>query len=421
MDVELLTVGSELLLGFTVDTNAVHIAQTLARHGLRLTRHVTVADVPAEIARAMRDGLARTGVVLTTGGLGPTPDDVTREAAATVAGVPLELDEAVLATVRDRFSALGRPAMAESNRVQALVPRGAMVLPNPHGTAPGLWLETLQGVLVLMPGVPREMRAMLADQVVPRLTQRTTPGAADPRTVHSHTLRTTGVSESTLATQLEEIARDLGDVRLAFLPGVEGVDLRLTWGPGHADTGRDVVAVIARRVRNLVGLHWYGEESEDLAKVLLDALEKRAMRLAVAESCTGGMVGARLTAVPGASRVFEGGVVSYGNRSKERELGVPTVAIVRHGAVSQEVALAMARGVAGRFATDAALAVSGVAGPDGGTADKPVGTVCLAAVVGSHERVLTRRFPGDREEIRQRAAQAALDLGRRLLLEEVGG
>jgi nicotinamide-nucleotide amidase len=411
MDVELLAVGAELLLGFTLDRNATHMSRTLAARGVRVTRQVTVPDDVDAIAGAMADGLARADAVIVTGGLGPTPDDVTREAAAAVAGVPLELDEDALAQIRARFTALGRREMPETNAVQAMVPRGASVLPNRRGTAPGLWIETDRGLLVLLPGVPHEMRALLDAEVLPRLAE------GGDAVIGSRTVRTTGIAESDLAGRLGDLGGTLGVATLAFLPGVEGVDLRLTAGPGRGD---EVAAALERAhavLRDAVGVLAYGEDEDDLAAVVLDMLRERGLQVAVAESCTGGLVGARLTAIDGASTVFAGGVTSYANASKVRDLDVPADLLEREGAVSEAVVRAMAAGARRRFATEVAVAVSGVAGPGGGTEEKPVGTVCLAAVVGDAARAVTRRFPGGRREIRERAAQAALDMVRRSLLD----
>ena len=415
MEAELLTVGTELLLGFTLDTNAADIARALSGAGVRVVRKTTVGDDPEAIAEAAGAALGRTGLVVVTGGLGPTSDDVTKQAVARLFDAPLELNEDYLAELERRFREYrpDRP-MPPSNRGQAEIPRGAVVLPNRRGTAPALWLEGDAGIAVLLPGVPHEMRLLLEEEVVPRLRECVTRQDGAVRVSRSRTLRTTGITESGLQDALTELEAGLRPVTLAFLPQGIGVDLRLTaWSLPEAEAEAELARAGDLLIPAL-GAHYYGEGDADLAGVVLERLRERGSGLAVAESCTGGLIGARLTAVPGASGVFLGGVVCYADESKTRDLDVPEALLQKHGAVSEAVALSMARGVAGRFGADAAVAVTGVAGPAGGTPEKPVGTVWLAARLGGVERAVQRRLPGGRREVRRRAAQAALDLLRRL-------
>ena len=423
MNLEVLTIGTELLLGHTIDTNAAELGRALAAAGVEIVRHTTVSDRPAAIRDAVADALARTGAVLTTGGLGPTRDDMTKRVVAELWQRPLELDPVALEALELRFKRLGRWPMPAANRTQAEVPRGATVLPNPRGTAPGLWLEdaATNRLVILLPGVPSEMRGLLVEEVLPRLVARQQRAAGGqgtpPRVVLSRTLRTTGVPESALAERVEPVEEGLGPLTLAYLPSEAGVDLRLTaWAlePGEAEQRlREGIG----RLRDLLGLHCYGEEQADLAAVVLEAVRRRRGHLAVAESCTGGLLGERLTAVPGASDVFVGGVVAYADRIKTELLGVPEAVLAQHGAVSEETVRAMVVGAQRAFLADCAAGVTGIAGPDGGTPEKPVGTVWLAAAAGANIRAVRRMFPGDRGEIRARAAQAALDLLRRLLTE----
>jgi competence/damage-inducible protein CinA-like protein len=412
VNLEVLTIGTELVLGFIIDTNAAELGRALAAAGVTLVRRTTVPDQPAAIRAAVAEALARSGAVLTTGGLGPTRDDMTKKVVAELLKRPLALDAAVLAGLEARFRRLGRP-MPPINRTQAEVPRGASVLPNPRGTAPGLWIEDDQGRLVIMlPGVPSEMRGLLIEEVLPRLVAR---AGASPTVVQSRTLRTTGVPESAVAERIGDLEDALPPLTLAYLPGEAGVDLRLTaWSLAPAEAERLLTGGIAR-LRAVLGAHVYGEEQTDLAAVVLDAVRRRRSRLAVAESCTGGLVGQRLTAVPGSSDVFLGGVIAYADGVKKELLGVPEELLAHHGAVSEEVVRAMATGAQRAFFAECAVAVTGIAGPDGGTPDKPVGTVWMAAAVGASVRAVKRVFPGDRGEIRARSAQAVLDLLRRLL------
>ena len=413
MRVEVVTIGTELLLGQILDTNAAELGRGLAAAGVEVARHSSVADRPEVIRAAVAEALERTGFVITTGGLGPTRDDMTKREVAALFGKALELDTAVLRSLEERFRRLGRP-MPAVNRTQAEVPEGATVLPNPRGTAPGLWVEDARGrVVVMLPGVPSEMRGLLAEQVLPRLATRTSGTV-----VRSRTVRTTGIAESALAERVGAIEDAIAPLTLAYLPSTDGVELRVTaWGL-REDEAERLLEVAAAKLRERAGEHWYGGDGADLAAVVLDQLRARQARLVVAESCTGGVLSARITAVPGASQVFIGGVVAYDNVVKSGTLDVPPELLDQHGAVSEQVVRAMAEGVQRQFAVDAALAITGIAGPTGGTAEKPVGTVWLAARCGTEARVLKRVVPGDRNEIRARSAQAALDLLRRLLADK---
>lgn len=413
MKLEIVTIGTELLLGSVVDTNAAELGRALAAVGAEITRRTTVADRPDAIRAGVADALERTGFVLTTGGLGPTRDDITKTVVAELFGKRLVLDDALLASIEARFRRLGRP-MPTVNRSQAEVPEGATVLPNPRGTAPGLWLEDARGrVAVLLPGVPKEMRGLLVEEVLPRLAQRH-PGGA-PRVVLSKTVRTTGVPESALAERIGPVEPELGPLTLAYLPSTDGVDLRLTAWSLEQGEAVSRLATAAARLKQLVGDDGYGEDGVDLAAVVLDALRRSRHRLGIAESCTGGMVAERITNIPGASDTFIGGVVAYADVIKTAALKVPLEVLAAHGAVSEETVRAMAEGAQRLFSADASMAVTGIAGPGGGTPEKPVGTVWLACRVHTTTRAVKRVFPGDRDEIRRRSAQAALDLLRRML------
>ncbi|PYO98268.1 MAG: competence/damage-inducible protein A, partial [Gemmatimonadetes bacterium] len=414
MKLEVLTIGTELLLGYTVDTNAAELGRALAAAGAEITRRTTIADRPEAIRTGVAEALDRAGFVITTGGLGPTRDDMTKTVVAELFGKRLVLDERLLAGIQARFDRMGRP-MPAINRTQAEVPEGAVILPNARGTAPGLWVEDAGGrVVVLLPGVPREMRGLLVEEVLPRLVARQ---GGERRVVLSRTVRTTGVSESALAERIGPIEPDIAPLTLAYLPSVEGVDLRVTaWGLELKDAEARLAAVV-ERLKAAVGEHGYGEDDADLAAVLLEALREGRHRLGVAESCTGGMVGERITNIAGASDTFIGGVVAYADVIKTAALKVPLETLEAYGAVSEATVRAMAEGAQRLFSADCTIAVTGIAGPGGGTPEKPVGTVWLAARVHTATRVLKRVLPGDRDEVRRRAAQAGLDLLRRLLAE----
>lgn len=418
MDVEIVTVGTELLLGFTVDTNAAEISRALAEVGGRVVRRVTVADERGPLRDAVAGALRRSRFVIVTGGLGPTNDDITKRTVADLYRLPLEIDEEYLRALGERFRRYPHREMPASNRSQAEMPRGAVRLPNRRGTAPGLLIDAPIGTAILLPGVPGEMRQILHDHVAPLVRERVRAAAGHPAVIRSRTVRTTGVTESGLADLLGPLEGSLGGATLAYLPGWDGVDLRVTVRGLDEPEAERVLDGATRTLVAALGDPCYGTGDRDLAAAALDALRSSGRTVAVAESCTGGLIGARLSAIPGASDAFVGGVIAYGNAVKVAALGVPAQVLEREGAVSEAVACHMAQGASRRFDTEAAIAVTGVAGPTGGTPDKPVGTVWLAAVVGSRVEASQRLFPGGRDEVRYRSAQAALDLLRRALTRE---
>jgi nicotinamide-nucleotide amidase len=421
MKVEVVTIGNELLLGFTLDTNAAHLARELGSIGVGVARRQTVGDSSADIAEAVGQALERSDGVITTGGLGPTADDMTKSAIAALFDREMVRDESIVLWLHERWAKMGRTGrIPESNFSQAMIPAGAEIIPNAHGSAPGIWLEDNRGRWVAMlPGVPREMRAMLAEQLIPRLSARavaSADGASDDSSsvIVSRTLRTTGIAESALADLLGELGRSVSGVSPAFLPSVHGVDIRLTLsGLSEAEASRQLDQA-TMKLRDVLGRYVYAEGSADLAGVVLDECRARSLRLAVAESCTGGLLGARITAIPGSSDVFVGGVLAYDNSVKTGILGIDRNDLATHGAVSERVAVGMAGGVRSRLSSDVGLAITGIAGPGGGTPEKPVGTVWIA-LDGPAMRAVGLRLIGDRTEIRERAAQAALDLLRRQL------
>ena len=417
MKIEIVTIGDELLLGFTVDTNSAHLARELAAIGVEITHRSSVGDNASDIAAAVKQALDRTGAVITTGGLGPTADDLTKPSIAALFGKDMYRDETIVESMKARWARLKRTGpFPESNIAQAMIPDGATILPNRHGSAPGIWLEDDEGRWVAMlPGVPREMRGLLADELLPRIRALIEAGSTGAGTViRSRTLRTTGIAESALADLLGDLARGVDGMGLAFLPSVESVDLRVT-ARGVAAAEADIMLDRAMvKLRDAAGRYVYGEDGADLAEVVLSACRKRGVRIAVAESCTGGMLGARLTAIPGSSDAFLGGVIAYDNAVKREVLGITDRDLEEHGAVSEEVASAMAASVRRLLKADIGVAITGVAGPGGGTASKPVGMVWVA-IDGLRSETRCLRLFGTREEVRQRASQAALDMIRHTL------
>ena len=402
MDIDLVTIGTELLLGFTIDTNSAFAGQRLGEAGVRIARRTSVRDDPAAIRIAVADGLARSRFVIATGGLGPTRDDMTKKVVAELFDAPLDFQESIWDDLKAKWARIGR-TISESNRCQALVPRGAAVLPNRRGTAPGLWLSGPSGEVVMLPGVPSEMRGLLVEEVIPRLALR-----SGGRVITSRLLRTTAIPESTLAQRLAGVEDELAPLTLAYLPGLDGVDLRLTAWDLTPEAATPLLDQAARRIGAVVQDNGYGEGDDDLAAVVLAAARDRGLTVAVAESCTGGMVGERLTNIPGSSDVFLGGVIAYHNDLKISHLGVSGADLAEHGAVSDAVVRAMAAGVAQRTGAGATVAVTGIAGPAGGSEAKPVGTVWFGFSVGGMVDTERIGLPGTRADIRSRATQYAL-------------
>jgi nicotinamide-nucleotide amidase len=413
--IEVVTIGDELLLGFTLDSNAAHLARELAALGVEIVRRSTCGDDVFTIADAVREALDRTGAVITTGGLGPTSDDLTKPSIAALFGRTMVLDEEHLDWMRRRWAARwpDRP-MPDANRQQAMLPEGARKLVNHHGSAPGIWLEDERGRWVAMlPGVPRELRGMLADTLLPLIVERL-DGAG--RVVRSRTLRTTGVAESVVAEKIAAIPGGVGEVELAYLPTVDGVDLRATVRNAEPSEADARLERAASGLRVALGDAVYGEGDADLAAVVLDLCRSRGLTIGVAESCTGGKLGERLTAIPGSSEVVRGGVIAYANDVKQSLLGVSDATLREQGAVSEPVVRAMASGARRLLGVDAALAITGIAGPGGGSDAKPVGTVWIALALRNEVEAVQLRLWGDRSEIRQRSAQGALNLLRRALI-----
>jgi len=409
--VELLAIGTELLLGDLTNTNAAWLGRRLAEIGVDVTTSVVVGDNAARIAEAVSAGLGRADAVLCTGGLGPTQDDLTRLGLASAAGVALFRDERLADELRGRYAALGR-VMPEMNLSQADLPTGATALPNAAGTAPGVRLELLGGVVYALPGVPHEMEAMFLASVRPDLLSRGQPAA-----IVSRTLRTVGRYESAVAELLGDLDRELepaGNPTLAYLAGGGQVRVRITAKAGTREEAQRLIAPVEIRVRAALGDAVYGADDDTLEGVVHAALRGRAATVAVAESLTGGLLGALLTDAPGASQTFRGGFIVYATDLKAGLAGVPQPLLDAHGPVSPQVAAAMAAGVRDRLSATYGLALTGVAGPDPQDG-RPPGTVYIGLAGPEAGEVRELRLPGDRARVRRYAAIAALDLLRREL------
>ena len=404
MKAHLLTIGDELLIGQTTNTNAAWLGERLSLLGVEVARSVTVGDDPAAMAQELDRAYEDARLVVLTGGLGPTHDDVTREVVADYFNAPLQTDEALLDRVRRYYERRNRQ-MPSSAPQLAQVPEGFETVDNPVGAAVGLWHADADRLLAVLPGIPEEMKAIFDSGVQPRLEAQ-----PDLQDVSHRTLVTAGIGETSLQERLGDLSPWLGeDLHLAYLPSTSGVRLRLTSAAG-TEAGLDELEAV---IRERAGEHVIGTEGATLEAVLGDQLRTAGRTIASAESATGGLIGHRLTNVSGSSDYFEGAVVAYANRVKQAVLGVEAEAIRSYGAVSEAVAVQMAEGVRAAVGTDVGIATTGIAGPTGGTPEKPVGTVWLGYADGTRSRAVRRQFVEDRALNKALFASAALDLARR--------
>jgi nicotinamide-nucleotide amidase len=407
LTVELLSTGDELLTGQVVDTNSAWLMDRLWDLGVMVRRKTLVGDDRPDLVAALAETTARADVVVMSGGLGPTEDDLTAECVAQAMGVPLVLDEASLAAIRERFEKLGR-TMTPNNAKQARFPRGATILPNRLGTAPGFLVSLGRAELACLPGVPVEYKGLCEEAVLPRIAARAGEVPA------SRLVKLIGIPES----HADEAMRPVMDapehrgVRFGYR--AHWPEIHVKWSVPGPDAEAHAERILGE-VRRIFGDAIFAEGKAELAQGVLERLTARGERLALAESCTGGLVAQLLTSVPGASAVFEVGTVVYGNDAKTALLGVPEALIAAHGAVSEPVARAMAEGARRLGSATWGLAVTGIAGPGGGTPEKPVGTVHLAIAGPDGTRTWARRFPGGRERVRKTSAYDLLNQLRLLL------
>jgi nicotinamide-nucleotide amidase len=419
--IELITTGSELMLGRILNSHQQWICRQLADLGYTVKRHVSVSDTASDIGQAVKEALARANWVITTGGLGPTSDDLTRDAIASLLGRSLRQDPVILEQLKSFFSRRNRP-MPPNVALQALVPEGATILDNPFGTAPGVHFDLnpnpfqspgQPASLFLLPGPPRELRPMFTNCVLPLLLAKHPPR----QSYAACTLRTVGIGESHLehliAPPLQPLINAGLEIGYCSRPGE--VDVRLSARGRHPDSVLESARTI---VRNLVGHHVYGENEDELDAVVVNLLRKYRRTLATAESCTGGLIANRITNIPGASTVFTGSFVTYSDHAKQSCLGVRLATLESHGAVSEATAREMASGARDRLQVDYALGVTGIAGPEGGSPDKPVGTVFIALATPHHVFVIHPLNPLDRLTFKYVVSQQALDLLRRTLLAD---
>ncbi len=407
---EIIAVGSELLTPLRLDTNSLYITRRLNDIGILVQRKWVVGDEPASLEEALRIAMRRVSTVLITGGLGPTEDDITRKVAAHVLDRQLIYNEEIAQKLRERFARVGR-ALAENNLRQALVPMGAIILPNSVGTAPGLWLEEGKKKIVLLPGPPREMKRMLDEHVIPRLASAT---RGEP--ILRRVIKLAGIPESTADERIAPIYLGYPKIQTTILAAPGQIEVHLTAVKSIHPQAEYDLDRLQDQIEEALGDKVFSTEDKTLEEVVGIFLGMRQGTLAVAESCTGGLIAKRLTDVPGSSQYFNGGVVTYSDQSKIDLLGVDPEQLRQHGAVSAVVAEQMADGVRRRFGSTFGLSATGIAGPSGGSEEKPVGLVFLGWSDSAHCHSERIQFNGDRELVRQFAAQNALNMARRNLV-----
>jgi nicotinamide-nucleotide amidase len=409
----IVAVGSELLTPFRVDTNSLFITERLNAVGFDVRFKAVVGDDIDELTLVLRVELEWADLIVLTGGLGPTADDITRDAVARLLDVPFDEDEATVARIRDRFARRGM-VMQENNRRQALVPRGASIIDNPVGTAPGLWMEHGRTAIVLLPGPPREMKPMLDGVIRDRIASRSAGTG-----VFRRVLKITGQPESSVDAKAQPIysrwqAQD-PPISTTILAVLGQIELHLSVTAADQATAARVLDPAVGELQTALGQDVYSIDGSPLEEVVGKRLRERQLKVAVAESCTGGLLMSRLTDVPGSSAYVDRGEVVYSNQAKTESLGVPAPLIAECGAVSEPVARAMAEGIRSKSAADIGIGITGIAGPDGGTPEKPVGTVAIAVLVRDVARVRTFQFIGSREMVKFQSAQAALNMLRLML------
>lgn len=410
MNAEIIAVGTELLLGQIVNTNAQFLAQELASLGMGVYYHTVVGDNLQRLVQTFQQAWERSQVVILTGGLGPTTDDLTREGISLALQRPLSFDEAVWQDIMGRMWRPDRP-IPENNRRQAMVPEGATVLPNPRGTAPGLAIMVEDKLAVLLPGPPREMQPMFVDYVRPLLLERSGHGV-----ILSRNLRVIGIGESALEEQLADLITEQDNPTIALYAGLGELQIRLTAKSDDEAGARSLIAPVETAIRERIGNAIYGTDTDTLSSVLGQLLREHGYKLALAESCTGGLLGSMIIEVPGSSDYFGAGYVTYSNEAKQAMLEVPMPLIAKHGAVSAVVAQAMAEGARRVSGADVSIAITGIAGPEGGSTEKPVGTIYVAVDAPEGQLVEELALRGERTAIRSRSAKTAINLARLLLL-----
>ena len=410
MDAEIIAVGSELLTPYRLDTNSLYLTEKLNALGIEVRFKTVVGDDRERLARVLRAALDRSNLIILTGGLGPTEDDVNREVVAEALARPLREVAAVRKSLEERFARLGR-AMSPNNARQALVPEGAEWLENKKGTAPGLWIEEDGVRILLLPGPPHELEAMFESACLPRLARLSTG-----ERLSSRVYKVVGLPESEVDQRIAPIYKAYVNPTTTILAVAGAIEIHLRARAANEDEAQALLTELGDKIELALGDHVFSTRGESLEQIVAMYLNMKQKSVAVAESCTGGLLSERLTRVPGSSGYFLGGVVCYGNDLKTKLAGVPPALLETHGAVSKPVAQAMAEGIRSRSGANIGIGITGVAGPSGGTPEKPVGLVYISLADERGTQVREFRFPGDRERIRHWATQAALELIRRRMM-----
>ncbi len=398
---EIICVGNELLIGDTLNTNTQYLSQQLANLGIDVQYQMVVGDDDATLTEAVSVASSRSDIVIFSGGLGPTYDDMTKETVCKVAGEALVIDEPSLEAIRSFFERLGR-TMADSNEKQALRPTNGKSLPNANGTAPGIYLYKAGTHYILLPGPPNELKPMFQEEVVPILREFSTS------VITSKIYSLVGIGESDLVGKIGHLMNESVNPRIAPYAKLGSVNIRLTAKTSTAHEGQELIDQTSAALSPFIDEYCYSTEGESLEKVVIDLLRKKHMTLSMAESCTGGLLSSRIVSIPGASDVYLNGFTTYSNQAKEKWLGVARDILLEYGAVSEAVAIEMSEGVKNVSATNVGIGVTGIAGPDGGTEDKPVGMVCISVSVEDETKVRTYHITGNRQKVREYGAQYAL-------------
>jgi nicotinamide-nucleotide amidase len=406
MVAEVISVGTELLLGEIVNTDAQFLAAQLSELGIDLYRQVVVGDNVERLKEAVDLALSRSDIVITSGGLGPTPDDLTKEVVAECMGENLVLDEESLTEIEDYFKRIGHE-MVEMNKKQAMMPEHCIIMPNHHGTAPGCIIEKDGKSAIILPGPPHELQAMFSESAMPYLKKKSDV------LFYSRVLQIFGIGESAVAEKLEDMMQTLENPTLAPYAKQVGVRLRITAKCHTEDEGKQLIAPVEEKIRAILGDFVYGENQDTLPEVVFELLRKKNMTVSAAESCTGGMFVKMITDIPGSSEILKESIVTYSNEAKRKYLGVKQETLDQHGAVSEQTAREMAEGIVRQTGSSIGVGITGIAGPDGGTEEKPVGLVYAAVSDGTKTTVKKMNFTGSRDRIRYSTCMYVFDMIRR--------
>ncbi|MCF6464678.1 competence/damage-inducible protein A [Clostridium sp. Cult2] len=406
MNAEIISVGTEIILGSTLNTNTYYLSKKLWEIGIDVLYHTSVTDNPKLLEEVVKIGLNRSDLLIFTGGLGPTADDMTKEVISKTLGLNLELNKNMEDSIKDYFDKTNR-FMSSNNIKQAYLPKGAKFLINEIGTAPGIYIEWKEKILVLLPGPPKEMELMFNKYVIPLIRQNFT--------IKIKTINTIGIGESTLETLLIDIIKNQQNPSLATYAKEGQVDIKIVAKGNEEEKVNILLDEMVKKIDNRISEYIYSYEDETIEEVVFKKLKRNHMKIAFCESCTGGLVSARFTRVPGASEVFERGLVTYSIESKMDELGVSKSTLDKYGAVSEQVAIEMAKGLLKKTGVDITLSTTGIAGPTGGTKSKPVGLVFIGIATNNNSYSIKSIFNGDRKSIQNRAALKAFDELRRFL------